>query len=185
VTWRDQALCVEYPDLTWVMTHTFGEERANQVVATMEVCASCPVRVECLTDTIIETRYTVDGMFGGTTMTERSRAVNDRRRHARAVIDDERTEWVPSAHLDAKDDRRIRLEAADDLESTFTPRLRDWKWRSSGGWWCPDCGQSYLWPKAEPICTRSCIGETEWRNARRRYRRKQRHDLDQGVKVAA
>ncbi len=35
----------------------------------------CPVRQECLADSITETRYTVLGVFGGTAaMTERKRA---------------------------------------------------------------------------------------------------------------
>lgn len=73
MTWRGQAACRNLD------TEIFFPDSEADAGPALSVCAVCPVRAECL-DWAIETRQH-DGVWGGTTETERKRI---RRRRAAA-----------------------------------------------------------------------------------------------------
>lgn len=62
--WRDHAACEGSPPEWW-----FPDEYGAQAAEARRVCASCPVRVDCLTYALAE--YEVFGVWGGAS--ERSR----------------------------------------------------------------------------------------------------------------
>jgi hypothetical protein len=143
-TWTDDAACAGKPDLNWICSWTAGSEPVATVVACMAVCASCPVRRQCLDDAIGEQRWSVMGVWGGTTMAERTGAVS----MARA--------------LGADDPRQ---DAATILAATFDARRAAWVARLASrspmalivtepAPACDRCGQGFLWPDA--LCSKLC-----------------------------
>jgi len=73
-TWQDQASCRDAePELF------FSASEADRAVA-LEMCATCPVRRECL-EHALETREAY-GIWGGTDEHERKRLLRRRRRAA-------------------------------------------------------------------------------------------------------
>lgn len=61
--WRTRAACKDDPD------RQFPENRAEEIAAAKQVCASCPVKAECLRDALaLDER---DGVWGGLTSGER------------------------------------------------------------------------------------------------------------------
>jgi WhiB family redox-sensing transcriptional regulator len=81
VSWQDRAACAGTPMLLFFGPD--GETRAEQVARESEakaVCASCPVRADCLAYALGHpVRY---GIWGG--LNERERSVERRRRGRRA-----------------------------------------------------------------------------------------------------
>jgi WhiB family transcriptional regulator, redox-sensing transcriptional regulator len=73
MTWRADAACRNLD------TDIFFPDSESDAAPALEVCASCPVRTQCL-DWAIATRQH-DGVWGGTTESERKRI---RRRRAAA-----------------------------------------------------------------------------------------------------
>jgi hypothetical protein len=150
--WTLEAACASapYAELVWVYEPISGREPPRSVVKRFEVCATCPVRTECLTDAIGEQRHTIMGVWGGTAMTERTQAVDTLR-----------------TQLPTLTEAEIRESAASVLESTFAARLAMWRQRAAGRTpmallpeperaFCTDCGQGYLWPDPTARCTRAC-----------------------------
>jgi WhiB family redox-sensing transcriptional regulator len=67
--WADKAACRD-SKLKWIVEPSKGRELAGSVTRCLDVCAECPVRVECLRFAL-EAEFSVMGVWGGTTMTER------------------------------------------------------------------------------------------------------------------
>src|SRR6478752_5385368 len=67
--WADKAACRE-SKLKWIIEPSFGRENAGGVTRCFDICAECPVRVECLRFAL-EAEFSCMGIWGGTTMTER------------------------------------------------------------------------------------------------------------------
>jgi WhiB family redox-sensing transcriptional regulator len=72
-TWRQEAACRDFE------TDIFFPDSDEQAAPALAVCASCPVREQCL-DFALTTNQS-DGIWGGTTETERRR-IRRRRRQA-------------------------------------------------------------------------------------------------------
>jgi hypothetical protein len=184
-TWTHRAACAQPPHdgLRWVFQLASGTEPPKGVVARFEICATCEVRRECLDDAIGERRWSVMGVFGGTTMTERSHAVNTLRVERRSHMASVSSETVKHGSLGDEDEIEIRAAAADNLDATFDIRLALWRQRrdariallpTEGQTECAHCGQGFLWPRTEAdTCSFRC----------RRLAR--REALDQGVKLSA
>lgn len=103
-------------DQSWVLTTSYGRESARTVVECFAVCAACPVRTACLADAVNESSWSVMGVWGGSVMSERTRAVRTARRQ-----DPDATE------------ADIRERAALELEATFESRLAIWEHMAHGG----------------------------------------------------
>ena len=145
-SWTYAAPCIDHPDLNWTCGPSRGIESAATVVACLEVCASCPVRPECLDAAISDRAHTMMGVWGGTTMTERT--------HALAL----------ARPLVGSEAEASRL-ATDMLEATFGARLEMWTARTQGRTpmalivtetipSCDRCGQGFLWEGA--LCSKLC-----------------------------
>ena len=93
-----------------------GRENAATVVRCFEVCATCPVRAECLRDAL-SARFSAFGVWGGTTMTERRPLVRRRK------------DWDVAERFQAPgtDERKGIEENAQLLERTFPERMATWK----------------------------------------------------------
>ena len=65
LTWRAKAACRDLD------TEIFFPDSESEAAPALEVCASCPVRMECLEWAIATRQH--DGIWGGTTETERKR----------------------------------------------------------------------------------------------------------------
>lgn len=75
--WQEHAACRDYDmELFFEADNERGELRARREEAAKQVCASCPVRAECLR--FAESGPEVFGVWGGTT--QRERTVRRRRR---------------------------------------------------------------------------------------------------------
>jgi hypothetical protein len=74
--WTERASCAKPPNdaLNWVIEAGTGIEHPASVAKMFEVCGACPVRRECLTDALSTDVFTVVGVWGGTTRSERKRA---------------------------------------------------------------------------------------------------------------
>ncbi len=118
--WVTEALCARPPNdsLPWIRERSNGRETPASVLACLEVCARCPVRVECLADAVGETAITITGTFGGTTTSDRTAAIAEAHR---AYKRDH------PAYLTDIDEREIRTRAAATLEASFPDRLQDWR----------------------------------------------------------
>ena len=91
------------------------------VLACLEVCARCPVRIECLTDTVGERALSLTGTFGGTTTADRTAAVREAYRSYKRDLP------AYADHLTDRDEREVRTRAAAALEASFAERLEDWR----------------------------------------------------------
>jgi len=68
--WRARAACRDYPQLRWIPN---DGQRAKPDPKCLEICATCPVREECLADYLGDpyfisadgTRRRIYGVFGG------------------------------------------------------------------------------------------------------------------------
>ena len=120
--WVTEALCARPPNdsLPWIRERSNGRETPASVLACLEVCARCPVRIECLTDTVGETAITITGTFGGTTTSDRTAAVPEAHRSYKRDL-------PAYHHLTDRDEREIRTRAAAALEASFGERLEDWR----------------------------------------------------------
>ena len=110
---------------------------ANTAVRLGEVCARCPVRPECLRDALSETRYTVEGWWGGTSRPERTKSL---RQVAAEMAGDGQpiALWSPlgsdgvSSSLgreprNAMDHAELVERTAQALEADFEARLEAWR----------------------------------------------------------
>lgn len=111
-SWTREAACASgaQSDQSWVIATSYGRESALTVVECFAVCAACPVRTSCLADAVNESSWSVMGVWGGSVMSERTRAVKAARRQ-----DPDATE------------AEIRERAAAELESSFQARLAIWE----------------------------------------------------------
>lgn len=64
--WHDDALCREYPDVSWFPA------RGTSTGPAKDVCGRCLVRAECL-DAALESDEPPQGVWGGTAPEERRR----------------------------------------------------------------------------------------------------------------
>ena len=73
VNWREQAACLgSRSDVFFPVESSRGGRRSqNRVIAAKRICASCPVRSECLSYAV--TTIQPDGVWGGTTPEERQK----------------------------------------------------------------------------------------------------------------
>ena len=143
-TWTEQARCAEPPfdEMTWVTEPSGGIEYALTAVTLIEICQSCPVRRECLEDALTETRFTVEGCWGGTMRTERQRAIHAAITAARAteqpVVDvdpisgREMTTKIES-HGGWRESPALIKQVADELDATLDERLQWWRDRMARG----------------------------------------------------
>ena len=77
--WRSEAACKTRPDLNWFPGQ--GERLTEQ----REVCASCPVRIDCLADALTVPGNWDFGIWGGTSEIQRIRLRRERaKRHVLA-----------------------------------------------------------------------------------------------------
>jgi WhiB family redox-sensing transcriptional regulator len=77
--WQERAACQDYDDeLFFERDNELRVVRARREQAAKQICAACPVRVECLE--FAESGPEVFGVWGGTT--QRERAIRRRRRRA-------------------------------------------------------------------------------------------------------
>lgn len=115
--WATLALCAmpAYADVAFV--HTYPERAPATVVRCLEVCAACPVRIECLRSALEEAAFTPVGVWGGTTQTERRAALG-------RPPSDASGRRVPY-------DRDTIREAATTLEATLNARLDLWRARAA------------------------------------------------------
>lgn len=134
---RDAACRVEpYSSWRWVLEPSGGTETASTVVKLFEVCAACPVRRPCLEDALSERSYTVEGIWGGTTRTERRRALRETAlelssSHTIELTDAARWDRATSTSSLASnkgglawlDGTEFISEVATRLDSTFEQRL--------------------------------------------------------------
>jgi len=74
--WTQQAECAKpaNSNLTWISEKSGGIEHPGTVGKLFRICAACPVRRECLEDAL-GASFTAIGIWGGTTMTERTAAM--------------------------------------------------------------------------------------------------------------
>jgi len=78
ITWRAQAACRGlYPDLFYP---PYPETRDQQTRAAQVVCATCPVKAQCLAYAVEHNEH--DGIWGGTTHAERRRLRAQQRTNA-------------------------------------------------------------------------------------------------------
>lgn len=115
--WADRAACRD-SKLKWVIEPSQGRENAGGVTRCFDVCAGCPVRVECLRHAL-EAEFSCMGIWGGTTMTERRLILplkHDSSRH-----EDRGTIREPREHA-----RKVE-EAIELFEETFAARRNGWR----------------------------------------------------------
>jgi WhiB family redox-sensing transcriptional regulator len=118
--WADRAACAKPPhdDWNWIVEPSNGHENAGGATRLFDVCAACPVRVECLRHAL-EAEFSVMGVWGGTTMTERRLIlpldyVTTRHEERRVVRE-------PREHA-----RQVE-EAIEFFESTLEARRNGWR----------------------------------------------------------
>lgn len=81
-SWRSRAACRGMgPELFFPHGET-AQEAAEQTTRAKKVCSDCPVRLHCLLYALA--RHPQDGIWGGLTVTQRSR-LRSRRLHRRSV----------------------------------------------------------------------------------------------------
>jgi hypothetical protein len=118
--WSDRAACAKspYDSWKWILEPSFGRENAGGVTRCFDVCAECSVRVECLRFAF-EAEFSVMGIWGGTTMTER--------RHILPLDGlTERHESQRIARQPREHARKVE-EAIELFEETFAARRNGWR----------------------------------------------------------
>jgi hypothetical protein len=121
------------------------EYSPQSIVRMLEICASCPVRRDCLISAL-ESRFETYGVWGATTLLERRRAFSARRKDAPDLYGDRaNTEDITRMQIRT---RRAR-EVAEEFEQDLPARLRRWRRKANtyerkmrGP--CPDCGEKLL-----------------------------------------
>ena len=115
--WADRAACRD-SKLRWIIEPSNGRENAGSVTRCFDVCAECPVRPECLRYALTA-EFSVMGVWGGTTMTER-----------RFILPQDR-EFIRHEDRGCLREPRERArqveEAVDLLEATFAARRNGWR----------------------------------------------------------
>ncbi len=110
--WASDAACRD-SDAIWVLDAGHEKHQPTTVVDHLEVCATCPVRPECLRDAL-DSGFDIYGIWGGSTQ-------NERRRY-RKRADTAGGEVI----------RYItRPGAAEELEATFPTRLEAWRTKAA------------------------------------------------------
>ena len=151
--WVGQALCARPPNdsLPWIRERSNGRETPASVLACLEVCARCPVRIECLTDAVGETVITITGNFGGTTTSDRTAAITEAHRAYKRDL---------PAYID-RDEREIRTRAAAALEASFPERLEGWRMKVQEDRREPPAVTAAAPRPARPSCRR-CGNRLAW-----------------------
>ena len=114
--WLDQAACAKppYDSWNWWPEKPAENKAPGVVLRLLELCASCPVRRECLEDCLGWLEHEPLGVFGGSTTKERGAAFDGAVRGTEAWrYSDSRAEMVTAA--------------ADLLEATLPARLEQWR----------------------------------------------------------
>jgi Transcription factor WhiB len=133
--WVDRALCSQepYASWNWIGEPAGGIETPSTIIRRMEVCKWCSVRRGCLEDALAETRYSVEGSWGGTSRTERQAMRTTVREELRAsepiaIGEDFRGNAISSKMKDGFDPHHASVVAliADKLEETFDARFSWW-----------------------------------------------------------
>jgi hypothetical protein len=115
--WAPQAACRE-SKLNWIVEPSQGRENPGTVVRLFDVCADCPVRVECLRYAL-EAEFSVMGVWGGSTMTERRHILP-----LDGMITRHENRLIPRQ---PREHGRQVEEAIELLESTFPARRNGWR----------------------------------------------------------
>ena len=77
-TWRAQAACVGHDPELWFADSKERQGRRDTDTA-LRICNSCPVKAECLTETLHVEQRTRHGIYGGTTPDDRRLITRGRR----------------------------------------------------------------------------------------------------------
>jgi WhiB family redox-sensing transcriptional regulator len=115
--WASKAACRD-SKLNWIVEPSQGRENPGTVTRCFDVCAQCPVRRECLRFAL-DAEFSVMGIWGGTTMTERRHILpldNVSERH-----ENQQVARQPREHA-----RQVE-EAIELFESTFAARRNGWR----------------------------------------------------------
>ncbi len=122
MNWHDRAACRDHPEIDWFpsMDQPGGQTRAHRanVNAAKAICATCPVRTDCLTEGLA--LYYSAGIWGGHTEAERKGMPKPRLRrsvaecgtdagyyHHRRYLFDDPCESCKRAHADATSRRKV------------------------------------------------------------------------------
>jgi len=115
--WADRAACRD-SKRKWILEPSNGRENAGGVTRLFDICAGCPVRRECLRFALTA-EFSVMGVWGGTTMTERRHMLpldGFITRHENRLVPRE-----PRGHA-----REVE-EAIELFEETFAARRQGWR----------------------------------------------------------
>ena len=115
--WADKAACRD-SKFKWIIEPSFGRENAGTVTRCFDVCAECPVRVECLRYALTA-EFSTMGVWGGTTMTERRLILP----HDKDLVRHEAKGTIREPRERA---RRVE-EAIEFFESTLDARRNGWR----------------------------------------------------------
>jgi hypothetical protein len=136
--WIDDALCARPPNdqLTWIIEKSFGTEMCTTVTRLLAVCERCEVRRQCLEDSLSATAFTPTGVWGGSTMTERTRVIRQVKKELgtpERVVEWETYAGTGSSELKGSVARgwdghpTLVAAVADRLEASFDERLQRWQ----------------------------------------------------------
>jgi transcription factor WhiB len=131
--WTDRALCAQAPhaELNWVMEPGNGTEPRVLVHKLLGICRECPVRAECLRDSLETMAFDVFGVWGGSVRSERNRLMDGSRNSATRIYADTRAPIVEAAFqvlfdtLDARIHGWQRLVELDKAEAERTRPERE------------------------------------------------------------
>lgn len=115
--WADRAACRD-SKRKWIIEPSNGRENAASVTRLFDVCAECPVRVECLRYAL-EAEFSVMGVWGGTVATERRLILP-----LDYVITRHENRQVPRQE---QEHARQVEEAIELFEATFAARRNGWR----------------------------------------------------------
>jgi WhiB family redox-sensing transcriptional regulator len=140
-TWTEQALCAKPPYDAWgwvVESGSQGLEHPGTVTKMIEVCRECPVRRECLEDALSEDAFTVQGVWGGTTRTERRAAQNaaarERSTPTREIVfqtgyrgEKTTSRHSPGGGTEWRTHPSVVAELVETFEATLDERIAWWR----------------------------------------------------------